>query len=673
VVDVSKIRDLRLSSLDLSKMVDMLRRYIVGAYISNIYKHGDAYFLKLGGVQGRRFLILEPGVRVHFTSMIPEWEYSDFVRIIRSVLRGRKIMDVWQYKFDRVMAIEISGGFTLVCELIPRGVLCLVRDGVIYASNRYMKMRDRELCPKRQYVFPPNPPKPILEVSYDEFSSLISSRKSVYRGLMALGLGPKYSLEVCCRMEIDDDLDPKGLSFEEMERLYTGVKNLVKEALSWPGGFVYERNGMPLLFSCVKLYMCQDYTLRKFDLFNDALDYYFGGMSIRKYALSQTASLESRKKELESIALRQRNFIESLERKILRLRRLVEGLYENHQAITGVLEAIRRAKDIDGLEWSEIRRRLNTAKDRGLNWVRIIDSIHDDGTIVFRVQGHEIRVHYREDVNKIAGRIFERIKKLEAKLEGAKRALEETLAKIENLAGEIEKIRRRRIYTIVEPRKEWYHGYRWFRTSNGILVVAGKDAQTNDVLLKKYIGDYDLVLHAEIPGGAVVLMKDAMNKAKNEDIMEAAVYAASYSRGWEVGYSVMDVFVASPKDISLHPPSGMYMKKGSFMVHKKRTIKNVELSISVGAKLGFMDSDRVWLQIISAPRNRIRDLADIYVTLHPGKMSRVEVARRIRRMFVEWLSKMVGAKTAERLVKMERIVELIPGSSELAEGTDNID
>ena len=55
--------------------------------------------------------------------------------------------------------------------------------------------------------------------------------------------------------------------------------------------------------------------------------------------------------------------------------------------------------------------------------------------------------------------------------------------------------------------KEWYEKFRWYISSDGFLVVAGKDTVSNEVLIKKYTIQEDVVFHAEITGSPFVVIK----------------------------------------------------------------------------------------------------------------------------------------------------------------------
>ena len=37
-------------------------------------------------------------------------------------------------------------------------------------------------------------------------------------------------------------------------------------------------------------------------------------------------------------------------------------------------------------------------------------------------------------------------------------------------------------------KKLWYHRFRWFVTSDGVVVLGGRDASQNEELVKKYMG-----------------------------------------------------------------------------------------------------------------------------------------------------------------------------------------
>ncbi len=54
----------------------------------------------------------------------------------------------------------------------------------------------------------------------------------------------------------------------------------------------------------------------------------------------------------------------------------------------------------------------------------------------------------------------------------------------------------------------WFERFLWFITSENFLVIGGKDAHQNELLVKKYMDKGDLFLHCELHGAAVCILKN---------------------------------------------------------------------------------------------------------------------------------------------------------------------
>ncbi|MEM0179571.1 MAG: NFACT RNA binding domain-containing protein, partial [Fervidicoccaceae archaeon] len=94
-----------------------------------------------------------------------------------------------------------------------------------------------------------------------------------------------------------------------------------------------------------------------------------------------------------------------------------------------------------------------------------------------------------------------------------------------------------------------------------------------------------IYLHADIQGApSTVLITDGKSVAE-EDIFDAAVIAAAYSKAWKENLTSIDVFWVKGNQVSLSPPSGEYLRKGSFMIYgQKNYIKNVYLMLYIGVQ-----------------------------------------------------------------------------------------
>jgi len=53
------------------------------------------------------------------------------------------------------------------------------------------------------------------------------------------------------------------------------------------------------------------------------------------------------------------------------------------------------------------------------------------------------------------------------------------------------------IHSIKKARKVlWFEKFKWFVTSENFLVIGGRDAQQNELLVKKYLRPRDVYMHA---------------------------------------------------------------------------------------------------------------------------------------------------------------------------------
>lgn len=108
--------------------------------------------------------------------------------------------------------------------------------------------------------------------------------------------------------------------------------------------------------------------------------------------------------------------------------------------------------------------------------------------------------------------------------------------------------------------------YRKFETSSGKKLIAGKNAEQNEELVKKYMGKENIVLHTKKPGSPFVII---LGKASIKDIKEAAVFTALYSQAWKKRKKdvIVDYFLAE------NVFKEKRMKTGTFGVLKNKNIK----------------------------------------------------------------------------------------------------
>ena len=107
--------------------------------------------------------------------------------------------------------------------------------------------------------------------------------------------------------------------------------------------------------------------------------------------------------------------------------------------------------------------------------------------------------------------------------------------------------------------------FRRIITKRGTLILAGKDAETNEQIIKQAGKDED-VFHTESAGSPFVNIKGS---PKREDIKDAAIFCAKYSREWKSNKQNVIVHKFKGRDVYKTKEMGT----GSFGVKKFRKIK----------------------------------------------------------------------------------------------------
>jgi predicted ribosome quality control (RQC) complex YloA/Tae2 family protein len=255
-----------------------------------------------------------------------------------------------------------------------------------------------------------------------------------------------------------------------------------------------------------------------------------------------------------------------------------------------------------------------------------------------------------------AAECYERAKKAERKSEGAQKAIVDTQAKIDALQRHLKTEAEAVEAQAPQKRKEkaWFEKFRWFRSSDGFLVLGGRDATTNEILIKKHTDPSDIVFHAEIVGAPFVVIKTEGKTPSEQTLLEAAEFAASYSRAWKEMFHTVDVYWVHPNQLSKSPPPGQYVEKGAFIIlGKKNYVKAVPLRIAIGMK-----QDENLVTVVSGPLEAVKKQTSIYVEIVPGEHASSELARHVRKLLTE----KVAAKMQKQVpgIRLEDIQSVIP-------------
>ena len=269
---------------------------------------------------------------------------------------------------------------------------------------------------------------------------------------------------------------------------------------------------------------------------------------------------------------------------------------------------------------------------------------------------NKLKIDLRKSVSANAEEYYEDAKKARQKLIGAKRALEDTQKKIADLKEKHEvAVVQEAPEAKIAAEKRWFDKFHSFTSSDGFFVVGGKDATTNEILIKKNTEDNDTVFHADVHGAPFFVIKNPEKKeVPLTTIKETAEAAASYSSAWKSGMGSCDVYYVKPDQVSKTAPSGEYMPKGGFMISgKKEYMRGVRLMIAIGFVVGET------IEILAGPLSAVESKTKYYAQVTPGNEKSGELAKSIK----DAAAKKAGKEDADRIrrVKLDLVQRLIPG------------
>jgi len=213
-------------------------------------------------------------------------------------------------------------------------------------------------------------------------------------------------------------------------------------------------------------------------------------------------------------------------------------------------------------------------------------------------------------------------------MQGAKNAIQETEARLAKRVKEGEKQKMAERHAVRKTKEFWFERYKWFITSGGKMVLSGRDARSNDQLVKKHLKPADRYAHADIHGAPSVVVQEG-ESATDQDMEEACAFALSHSKAWMAGASEGTAYWVLPDQVSKMAQAGEFVPRGAFIIRGKRNyIYHLPLEMAIG-EIDYQGTRK----IMGAPPAAVADRSSRYVILRPGKADRSKVSAQLSRAF----------------------------------------
>ncbi|XP_068608392.1 ribosome quality control complex subunit NEMF [Brachionichthys hirsutus] len=127
------------------------------------------------------------------------------------------------------------------------------------------------------------------------------------------------------------------------------------------------------------------------------------------------------------------------------------------------------------------------------------------------------------------------------------------------------------VTTIQKARKVyWFEKFLWFISSENYLVIAGRDQQQNEMIVKRYLRAGDIYVHADLHGATSCVIKNPSgDPIPPRSLTEAGTMAICYSAAWDAKI-VTSAWWVHHHQVSKTAPTGEYLTTGSFMIRGKK-------------------------------------------------------------------------------------------------------
>ena len=596
-----------LSSFDLRALVAEWQG-LVGAHVDKAYQRGDEVILRLNVPgQGKAELYSKSGswLCLHEVEEKPETPPA-FAQTLRRLLDNARVVAVEQRGFDRIAIFTVERGpetYRVIFELFGKGNLVLVKGDTTVACLSQQTYKDRAVKPDEPYAFPPLGIDP-LELDRAGFAKAVRDAKGQVVRVLAsvLNLGGQYAEELCLRAHVDKETKVKELADGQIDALYTALNNVAVAVEEERRPAVLLKEGRAVDAAPIDLLLHAGLERQEFPAFNEALSHYLA------VAEPEAEAADANVGKLERRIEQQQETLRTLREEMLRYGAQAEFLYGHYAVFDELLKAIREERNPP--ENTQVK-----ALDRKDRTVTI--AIGDFDAIV---------LDYEKDVTANAQRLYEMRREAQTKAQRVEEAIEAT-------RKEIATARKKAVKVAKKPKVRgtkalWYDAYRWTLSSEGFLILGGRDARTNDQLVKKHLKDGDRYAHADLHGAPSTVIKEGF-KAGEATLREACEFALLYSKAWSAGLASGSAYWVLPEQVSKQAESGEFLPRGAFVVRGKR---NYVHDLPVRMAVGEVDVEG-HRKIMGGPVSAVASRSAKYVVLVPGQEDREKLAKRLATLF----------------------------------------
>uniref|UniRef100_A0A3Q7EEV7 CCHC-type domain-containing protein n=1 Tax=Solanum lycopersicum TaxID=4081 RepID=A0A3Q7EEV7_SOLLC len=336
----------------------------------------------------------------------------------------------------------------------------------------------------------------------------------------------------------------------------------------------------PLLLNQLK---CRNFM--KFETFDAALDEFYSKIESQRSEQQQKSKESTAMQRLNKIRTDQENRVVTLKQEVEHCIKMAELIEYNLEDADAAILAVRVAL-ANGMSWEDLARMVKEEKRSGNPVAGLIDKLHlerncmtlllsnnldeiDDDEKTQPVDKVEVDLALSAHAN--ARRWYEMKKKQENKQEKTVTAHEKAFKAAERKTR-LQLSQEKTVAVISHMRKvHWFEKFNWFISSENYLVISGRDAQQNEMIVKRYMSKGDLYIHADLHGASSTVIKNHKPEMPIPPLTlnQAGCYTVCQSQAWD-SKIVTSAWWVYPHQVSKTAPTGEYLTVGSFMIRGKK-------------------------------------------------------------------------------------------------------
>uniref|UniRef100_A0A4W3J8I7 Ribosome quality control complex subunit NEMF n=1 Tax=Callorhinchus milii TaxID=7868 RepID=A0A4W3J8I7_CALMI len=591
--------------------------FYLGMRVNNVYDVDNrTYLIRVQKPDLKAIILIESGIRIHTTEF--EWPKnmmpSGFAMKCRKHLKSRRLISVKQLGVDRIVDFQFGSddaAYHLIVELYDRGnvvltdheytILNLLRFHTNEADDVKFAVRERYPVDKAKG------PEPLL--SLERYCEILSNAPNGEQLKRVLNPHLPYGatlIEHCLTdvgfsgsVKVDEDFDLSKAfqtwNIEIQSWCYFCVQGYIiqkrEQKLNLDPGsppeelLTYEEFH-PFLFAqnAKSLHV-------EFDSFNKAVDEFYSKQESQKIDIKALHQEKQALKKLDNVRKDHEKRLESLQAN-QEIDKVKGELIEiNLTMVDKAIHVIRSAL-ANQIDWTEIGNIVKEAqaqddpvacsiKDLKLQTNHITMLLKNLYVTTDEEDQQGVDVEEEVGIEEVKGKKKKNRNKQQKKMPQKNKPMlvdvDLSLSAYGNAFKSAEKKTKKTlkeaqtVITIQKARKVyWFEKFLWFVSSENYLVIAGRDQQQNEIIVKRYLRSGDVYVHADLHGATSCVIKNPTGQPlPPRTLMEVGTMAVCYSAAWDARV-ITSAWWVYHHQVSKTAPTGEYLTTGSFMIRGKK-------------------------------------------------------------------------------------------------------